>query len=768
MRRLHLHLEANLAHAPSRTRRSQPEFRHRGAVTLPPARFAILPLGAVMLASAFNGWAQTATADKALNAVTVREKSEVPQGKDSIKVEKSTIGKGNQELRDIPQSVTVLTEKLITDRNFDTVKDVLRHTGGISFMAAEGGEEDIRLRGFSLQSTGDVFVDGIRDPAFYDRDTFNNDRIEILRGSASMLFGRGSTGGAVNQVNKQPLLLDQSDIDVTLGSHSYRRATGDFNIRTGENAALRINAMVNTADNNGAGSSIDKRGLAAAYRFGIDTPDEFTIGFYTLDNRNGMNYGMPWIKPTSASPTSTSTVNKNLDPTAYYGMGSDYNNGSATYGTLTHVHRFGGDTELKTAIRKGAYERDQRSGIIRFAAASAQPGGQAVGLNNFGPNTVLTRGTQNKVQDMDNLYFQSDLSAKFQALGVKHEVLSGIDFAQEKRQVFAALATPTGVNLTKPNTTVGRPDDGAWINEDARPFRVGNDYESKGWGVYGQDLVQIAPMWKVLGGLRYDHMTGDYNTYTPATGVVTSQYKMKVGEWSKRAGLIFQPTDLHSFHFSYGTSFNTSGETYSLGAANVNTPPESSQNLELGARIDTSDKRFSTRLAVFRSTKLHERNTDPLQPGITVLSGKRHAAGFEIDVSGRLTTQWEVWGSYTWIPVAKIDVGAEGAEGQGTRPSLTPKHSGTVWTTYQITPQIRVGGGLNFRSQQTPNRNPGFSAPAYITADLLAEYTVIEDKFTIKANLSNVTNKLYADALYTAHYVPGTGRIFQVSAKYRF
>jgi len=165
----------------------------------------------------------------------------------------------------------VVTEKLIDDRNLDTLKEALKNTAGISFLAAEGGEEDIRLRGFSLATSGDIFVDGLRDPAFYERDTFNNDRIELLRGSASMLFGRGSTGGAVNQVNKQPRLLDQHEVSATVGSHGYRRVTGDFNLHTGENVALRINAMGTQADNNGAGSSIDKCGIAGSYRWGIAT-----------------------------------------------------------------------------------------------------------------------------------------------------------------------------------------------------------------------------------------------------------------------------------------------------------------------------------------------------------------------------------------------------------------------------------------------------------------------------------------------------------------
>nr|WP_315235063.1 TonB-dependent siderophore receptor [uncultured Albidiferax sp.] len=732
----------------------------------------MLPLGAMLLAGSMGAMAQTET--KTLAPVVVKEKAEAAQGKDTIKVERTTIGKGNQELRNIPQSITVLTEKLITDRNFDTVRDVLRNTGGISFLAAEGGEEDIKLRGFSLQGSGDVFADGIRDPAFYERDTFNNDRVEILRGSAALLFGRGSTGGAVNQVNKQPLLIDQNEVNVTLGSYKYRRATGDFNIKTGDSSALRINAMANTADNNGAGSSIDKRGIAGAYRFGIGEVDEFSVGFYQLENRNGINYGIRWIKPTAASPTSTSQLNSNLDPDAYYGMDSDYNHGRATYGTLGHIHRFSADTELKTTIRKGSYSRDQRATLWNFANAAAQPNGQAVGLDNFGPGTVLTRGAQNKVQDLNNLYGQSDLSSKFEALGYKHELLTGIDFAHEERTVRTAqpltAAQSAALNLTRPNTTIGTPDDGASIAEGNRPFGVGigynnsNNYTSNGYGIYAQDLVQLAPMWKLLGGLRFDHMQASYNGYTLTQG---NYYRMNIAKISKRAGVLFQPNELQSFHVAYGTSFNTSGDAYSLGATNAETPPEESQNLELGARLDSADKRFTTRLALFRTTKMHERNTDPLIP-IAVLSGKRHAQGIDLDFTGRITPQWEVFGSYAWIPVARIDVGAQGAEGQGQRPSLTPKYSGTVWTTYQITPQIRVGAGLNFKGEQTPNRNPGFSSPSYVTADLLAEYTVIEDKFTVKANVTNVTNKLYGDALYTAFYVPGAGRTMQVTAKYKF
>jgi catecholate siderophore receptor len=296
-----------------------------------------------------------------------------------------------------------------------------------------------------------------------------------------------------------------------------------------------------------------------------------------------------------------------------------------------------------------------------------------------------------------------------------------------------------------------------------------------------QDVVQLTPTWKLVGGLRYDNLTGDYDAFglpNNAPGpVTTTSYRMKVSELSQRVGALWQPNALHSFHASAGTSFNTSGDAYSLGASNVDTPPEKSINLEIGAKLDSADKRFTTRLAVFRSTKLNERNTDPDLPVVT-LSGKRHVAGFELDVSGRLSPIWEVYGSYMWIPIAHVDKAAPcpatGActqntpgERVGDRPTLTPEHSGTVWSTWQLTPRLRMGAGLNFRSKQKPLRSE-FNVPSYVTADLMAEYRFDFENLVIKANLTNVTNKLYADALYPAHYVPGAGRTLQVTASLKF
>ncbi len=778
----------------ARHARSHPRPRPAPAASRPQPAAPVLPLGAMMLAASFGSLAQTAAppageAQRSLPQVVVKEKAEVPEGKDAVRATTSTIGKGNQQLRDIPQSVTVVTEKLIDDRNLDTVKDVLRNTAGVSFLAAEGGEEDIRLRGFSLAGTGDIFLDGMRDPAFYDRDTFNNDRIELLRGSASMLFGRGSTGGAVNQVSKVPRLLTEHEVTTTVGNHGYGRATGDFNFVTGEDAALRLNVMRTRADNNGAGSSIDKEGLAGAFRWGIGRRDEFQVSLYHLNNDNGINYGLPWIRPDAASTSASNTLIPGLRPTASYGLASDYSAGLVKMATFSHVHRFDGGGELRTAVRRGSFARDLRASTIRFCTFTAPATNvgcppTAPTIAALSPSTILTRGTALKVQDVDTTYAQSDYSSgKFKALGLQHEVLAGVDIAREEKAVYVQ----SGAAVAKPRTTLGTPDDGAAIDEGSRALRQGNGFASKAWGVYAQDLVQVAPHWKLLGGLRYDELEGRFTQYNTAAPLVV-QFQQTISEWSKRVGVLYQPSELASFHFSYGSSFNTSGDTYSYGfvgataAQAANTPPEQSRNIELGARIDSADKRVTTRLALFHSTKLNERNTD-VDTSTTqlLLSGKRHTAGFEVDVAGRITPRWEVYTSYMWMPIAKVDVAAgcppapagcaQGTVGNraGDRPGLTPKHSGTVWTTYQVTPQLRLGGGVNFRSKQAPPdvTAPAWEAPGFATVDLMAEYAVSES-VKIKANITNLADKVYADGLYRGHYVPGAGRLLQVGLSARF
>ncbi len=704
-----------------------------------------------------------------------------PSGKDSVRANTTGISKGKQAIRDVPQSISVVTEKLLDDRNLDTLKDALKNSGGVSFQAAEGGEEDIRLRGFSLQGSGDIFIDGMRDPAFYERDSFAWDRLEVLRGSASMLFGRGSTGGAVNQVSKQPTLMTQHEVSVTLGQYGYQRATGDFNVKTGENAAFRVNGMFTQADNGGA--VIDKRGIAPAFRWGIGTRHEFGVSAYHLQNDNGIDYGLPWLTPGAQRggdflwPT---------EPGRYYGAASDYNHTGTTQAGGFHVWRFGDDSELKTQLRVGTYRRDQRASAIRFAPAAQQPGGVAVTSDTFGDATVLTRGSNNKLMDLDNVVMQSDYAGKHRWAGMVHGVAAGVDATKERYENFT-LALPQGTTMPKPPTLVGTPNDGATVDESRRAATLQREFDSKALGIYAQDLLEITPKWKLLGGLRWDKFAGSYRASLaqgqPTTGTppVANPCYVPAGDAlarsdslvSKRAGVLFQPTPQQSYHLSYGTSFNTSGDTYQYDPGTSRTPPEGSRNVELGAKLEAFEGRLSTRFALFHSTKTNERNrdADTVNGCNYVLSGKRHAAGIEVDIAGRISPVWEVYASYTFIPEAEVDAssGAAGTEVVGSRPGLTPRHSGTFWTTYKVASTWRLGAGLNARGGDRPvglAATSAIVAPKFVTGDVMVEHTLRD--LSLKAMLTNVTDEHVADYLYRGHYVAGKPRTLQLSATYRF
>lgn len=726
----------------------------------PSSESALLPLGALMLAASMGSWAQAQ--ETTLSTVTVKEAAQV-QSKDTLQAKKTGIGKGQQELRDIPQSVTVFTERLMADRNQDDLREVLRTTAGVTFQAGETGEEDVRLRGFSLGQAGDIYIDGMRDAPLYERDTFNNDRVEVLKGSASMLFGKGSTGGVVNQVNKAPLLMDQHEASYTLGSGKEHRLTGDFNFKTGDNAALRVNALVHNADNYGAVQK--KRGIAPTYSWGIGTRDEFSLGLYYLDIQGRPLYNHPWFQKDGVIVPSLPAKN-------YYGLNSDYLNSSAQYATLSHIHRFDDHGELTTRLRHGRYERDLWSSVIRLANGTT--------IDNINSRTAITRTPKGRVGSSDLTQLQSDYTHTFHWFGQQHAVIAGADIYQDdakRNQNFAGTASGLG-------TTVGTPNNGDW-RADTRGAPAYNTFTARNLGLYVQDTLSLTQTIKLVGGLRYDHFNASYQSLAssgPAGTVVpASSFSRSDGLWSPRIGALYQPHDRASYYVSYGTSYNTSGDTYQFSNPNAgtaktaNTDPEKSRNLEAGGKFELFDKRASLGVSAFYSEKYNERNTDPDSAAQQqLLSGKRHAAGMELNLAGRIAPQWEVFYNHTWIPSAKIDqsnvalaANGGGAQVQGDRPALTPKHSGSLWSTYALTPQLRLGAGLNYRGQQNPEGARNVTADSFTTVDAMLEYSFNENT-SVKLNVSNLTDALYADTLYRGFYAPGAARAAQLTLKTRF
>ena len=754
----------------------------------------VLPLAALMLAGSLGSplHALAQSDEHTLRTVTVKDTQESPTlAKESLLVKQTGIAKGQQQIRDIPQTVTVMTEKLMDERNFDDIREVLKATSGVTFQAGETGEEDVRMRGFSLGQAGDIYVDGLRDAPLIERDTFNLDRVEILKGSASMLFGKGSTGGVVNQVSKQPFLMEQHEVNTTVGTGQMLRVTGDFNKPLDDSSAVRLNVMTHQADNWGA--KVNKQGFAPTYRWHIGERNEYSLGFYHLQTDARPLYNHPWV-------IDNGTIVPTLDARHYYGLSSDYLRTQTDYASFSHKHRLDANSTLKTTLRQGRYSRDLWASSIGFcnsnstsgnasawAQAAACPGqGTISSLAQVNDSTVLTRNGKGR-RGLSNLtQAQVEYDNQFTAWGHAHELLAGIDLVREgadrnNNVGGAPLYTATSSNSVTLDpaytTRVGTPNDGE-SRVDTRSIAM-NTFRTRTFGLYAQDMLHLNAQFKLVGGLRFDRFLGNYRD--------TSSNSLNLGEnlWSPRLGAIWQPNEAASYYLSYGTSYNTSGDTYQYGTVNLglsganatlaNTPPEKSRNLEVGGKWDVFDKRALLGIAMFRSEKYNERNTDvDTVANQYLLSGKRHASGMEFNFAGRLTPVWEMFFNHTWIPFARIDTSSQalssngnGAQVEGDRPALTPKHSASLWTTYRVAPLWRVGTGLNYRGAQNPDQQRAYTADAFTTADAMVEHT-LSDNTVVKLNVTNLTNKLYADQLYRSFYVPGASRRLELSVKALF
>lgn len=712
-----------------------------------------------MLAASVSSWAQSTvptsetpetpgTPAKTLAPVTVTgTRDRIDQ---TYQSGITRVGKVPVPAKDIPQSLTVVNSKLIHDQGKDSFKSALENVVGITFEAGEGGRvgDNIRLRGFS--AAGDIYQDGMRDIAQYNRDTFNVDRVEVLRGAASMLFGRGSTGGIINQVSKQPHLMTEHEVNATLGTQNYLRLQGDFNFKLDDNAALRINAM--TTDGNGrgdnTGAATRRRGLALDYRFGIGTANEFEISYYHLHYNDKPDWGFQWLEGRPApSPT-----NK-----YWYGLDSDFQNDKADALTLSHTHRWNDGSSLKTTLRDGHYSRAMWATQSSFATGTT-----LASLNN---NTVVNRRTNAKSGQEHHTFLQTDYLTTSNWFGLKNSLLIGGEYAVEN----SSRSTYPSLISAKPTTSVGNPSSSGISGNLTE--RVATQFKATTLGLYLQDTVELAKNWKLVGGLRFDRFQGDFDRAGNAAPNNTPLSRTDT-LLSKRLGVMYQPTDEVSYYAAYGTSFNTSGDLYQFDPTSANTPPESSRNMEIGAKWELYGGDLSLRAALARTDKYNERNTDiDTANNSYLLSGKRHTDALEFEIAGRITPKWDVFAGVGFLR-AVIDKSGSNAAGLaevGQNPGLSPSRQANLFTTYRVNEQWRVGAGLTAVSQNKPANSVTTlnRAPGYVKADALVEYRVNKDN-TLKLNIDNLFDKVYYNTLYRGFAAPGDARSVRVTLTSKF
>jgi len=688
-----------------------------------------------------------------------------------------TSAKTKQLAKDIPQAITTVTEQLMLDSNSDTMKNALRHVAGLTFNSGEGGRigDNIMLRGF--YSFGDLYLDGIRDVAQYNRETFHVEQIDVLRGSAAMLFGRGQAGGVINRVSKQPGLVDRTEVSATVGSYDYGRVTADVNKVVGENAALRISAMKTDAGSSRRGVESEREGIAPTLRWGIGTADEFSIGHLYYTTKNVPDYGVPFVtRPGTITRSQVARRPLDVSASAFYGTSSDYEQNDTNITTGIWTHRFSQDTEVRTVARFADYKRDLWGVAPNLRVNLANPD-PCAGAGRAQPatideNSIVCRGRQARGGREHTVTLQSDLTTKFDLAGMKHEALFGVELLREKADRWSY----TSINVTAPNTTVGNPDPDVAV-----PAAYGNrarfnpaGYEGDSYSFYAQDQIEFIPKWKLLLGLRHDRMDADYASLASATGVTTA-FNLKYNEWSYRSGLLYQPTDLSTYYLAWSDSFNPTADLYQLSPANIKYDAERSRTVELGTKWELFDGALSLRTALYRATKFNERNTDLEQANTAVLSKERHTDGFEIEAAGRITPRWDMFGGIALMR-AEIDevFDANNPNIVGLRPRNTPRYTGNLWTTYRLTPAWRVGGGIEAKGNRLAYSTGGTTpvaiamAPSYVRTDLMLAYE--QPRYDVRLNVLNVFNKRYYEALYEngGFAVPGTERAFQLTVAVKY
>lgn len=724
------------------------------AVTKDPEPRALLPLGALMLAGLSTlapVLAQEAAPPiKELSTVNVQVDADKPDG---LRATTTRVGKVLQDPHDVPQAVTTITRTLMDQQQAGSLKEALRNVSGLTFNAAEGGRsgDNMNLRGF--YTFGDMYLDGIRDTAQYNRETFNLDQLDVLRGAGAMLFGRGQAGGVINQVSKLPLQSQQTVLTGTTGSHGYREFKADLNQPLNANNAIRLNAMDRNEGSwrsnpvTGTQPELHRKGLALSVGFNLHTDNQFWINHYRLNTNDNPDYGVSFDPATRAPGTQ-------LPASTFFGNARTFDRSDTTMTTVVNEYRIAPETRLRTQVRVAEYDRTYWAKTPSLTTLPDAVGG--VG------------GNQSRVSHYRTVTLQSDYSRNFKAFGMGHELLAGFEYLKED----------SNRNTLQNFGSVAVPDFRPW---QGNPAAAPSVFTSNSYALYAQDTVEFVPQWKATFGLRRDQMNANYASATSPA--------LNYGQNSTRTALSWHPTDETHYYIAASSSFSPTADLYQLTVTPL--PPERSQVIELGAKVLLFEGDLALRAALYSATKNWERNAD-LESTAAILTKKRRTTGIELEAAGRITEHWEVFSGLALMDARILQVAenvnaATGAitlanpEYAGKRARNTPRYTFNLWSTYALTGQWKVGGGVEVKGDRQAVNPSGAgavptlggvyhpnTAPAYARWDAMISYE--QAQWALRLNIKNVFDKLYYDAVYDngGFAVPGVRRLVTLTGEVKF
>jgi len=661
----------------------------------------------------------------------------------------ASISKLTEPLLDTPQSVATLSEELLLHRGVDSLDAALRTVPGITLGAGEFSWQgnNPSIRGFS--SRNDMFLDGIRDFGSYARDPFNLESVEIMMGPSSVLFGRGSTGGAINQASKKPLDEVRTAVNINVGSDSTVRGTLDANRPIAEDAAIRVNLM-------GHRSEVTERDHVKAERFGfapslavdLGSSTRLTLSYIHQSADNIPDYGLPWF---GTRPADVPRDN-------FYGFRDDYLETTANILTAAVTHSVGDGFDLNTQIRYANYTRDSRLTEPLIPAGTS--------LDAPLEDITIDRHVFIGHSEESMLYGHGNATLRLATGNVRHAIVAGVELSEETSE-------PTfGIGIGVPGTNLLNPVSDVEFSADSTAPRVTADTVSKSSAAYLLDTIKLSDGLQLIAGLRWDRFDTEYEAErfdgppTPFAGpsvAGTESIAQVDSVLSYRTAIVYKPAAPGSVYLSWGTSFNPSAEGLSfittgraLGLGNQNLDPEENESIELGTKWMLLAEQVKLSTAVFQITKENARVPDPDNTGLNTLAGEQRVRGFSVDVAGHPTKDLQLLAGYTYLDGAVVRA-ASSAAPDGSKLTDVPTHNLSIWGTYRLTERFMIGAGARYLSERLAKNSPPVKVvDDYWNLDAMAEYAFAEN-ILIKLNLTNFTNEFYIDQLHPWHVIPAPG-----------
>lgn len=636
-------------------------------------------------------------------------------------------------LRDVPQAVTVVTDALIRDQAMDSIADVVRYAPGVGIAQGEGNRDAVIFRGTG--STGDFFVDGVRDDVQYYRDLYNIERVEILRGPSGMAFGRGTSGGAINRVTKQADGRAHRSTSAQLDTAGRRRATLDVGGALDAAWSLRVTGMAEHSDTYRDDVSIERYGLNPTLTWrGEATRVELGVE-HVRDDRTA-DRGVPSFQ---GRPLAT-------DPSTFFGdpaLSPTWARVSAFNAAIEHD--FANGLVLRNRTRIADYDKLYQN----VYPGAVTPDGREVSLSAY-----------NNATQRRNVFNQTDLILDVDTGPVAHTLLIGTELSRQATDNLRLTGYFTGISPT--TTTVRVPV------SDPRPrqpitFRAGptdadNTGVARGAAVYVQDQMTLTPALKAIVGARYDRLAVDFTNRRTGMRLERSD-----GLLSPRAGLVYAPVAPLSIYASWSKSLvpRAGEQLASLTPSNAALEPEAFVNREVGAKWDITPV-LSADLAVYRLDRRNVAISNPAVPTELILVDGQRTRGVELGLSGRVTDRWSVVGGYAYQNGIITRTQSASAR-EGARLAQLPRHSASLWNRIDLTPTWGAGVGLVYRGSMFAATDNTVTLPGYTRVDAAAFYRP-SPRWGLQLNLENLTNRRYfASANGNNNITPGAPRNLTLS-----